>query len=192
MVKTNKIKDTELVERVQQGDTSAFRGLVEKYKDVSFSLACSVIKDESLAEDVLQDAFIKAFRNIHKFRGKSSFSTWLYRIVVNACYDEHRRKKKSIYSGLDEAEMLEADNRSDNDSIFHRDRSRYITDALKRMKPDEALILRLYYLCELGLSEIKEITGFGESKIKVALHRGRQNMAAILENMLGNEVNQLL
>jgi RNA polymerase sigma factor (sigma-70 family) len=192
LIKKTEDNDIVLVERVQRGDTSAFGGLVEKYKDVSFTLACSIIRDESIAEDVLQDAFVKAFLNIRKFRGTSSFSTWLYRIVVNTCYDSYRRNKKLAGTDLDEAESFVSESSSGDNDVFQSDRSVYVQTALKKLKPDEALVLRLYYLCEMSMDEIKEITGFGESKIKVTLHRGRHNLSNVLEKMLGNEVNQLL
>ena len=190
--KKNNRSDTILINRVQQGDTSSFRGLVEKYKDVSFSLACSIVKDETLAEDVLQDAFIKVFRNIKKFQGKSAFSTWLYRIVVNTCYDAIRKNKSLNNVELSEREYNISDFNSGYDSSLRNERISIAREALKKLKPDESLVMRLYYLCELGMDEIKEITGFSESKIKVTLHRGRQSLELVLEKMLGNEINYLL
>lgn len=81
-------QDYELIRKINKGDTSAFRQLVYIYKDVSLSLASSIIKDSSIAEDVVQDVFIKVYHKLDTFSFKSSFATWLYRIVVNTCYNQ--------------------------------------------------------------------------------------------------------
>ncbi len=77
-------------------------------------------------------------------------------------------------------------------SITGEERKKYILLALQRLRPDESLALRLFYLCELSIDEMAEITGFGTSKIKVDLHRGRDNLYFHLKRMLGDEMNQLL
>lgn len=84
----------ELISRIKEGDTSGFRILVEQYKDVSFSLACSILKNEQDAEDALQEAFIKAFKGLGRFNFKSSFSTWFYKIVVNTCKTKYTKHKQ--------------------------------------------------------------------------------------------------
>ncbi len=179
-------KDWHLIDKFKEGDTSAFRQIVDKYKDVSLSLACSILKDEQLAEDVLQDSFIKVYHKIDTFRGNSSFSTWLYRIVVNTSYNELKKQKR--HSNINDIE--------ENTEVFHReeniknlkeaDQKKYILLALQRLRSDEALVLRLFYLCEMKIKEISEITGFKESKIKVDMHRGRINFHEILKKIIGN------
>ncbi len=183
--------DLRLVRQVRGGDMLAFRNLVEKYKDVSFSLACSVLKDEDEAEDVLQDAFMKVLNNIHKFRADSSFSTWLYRIVVNTCLNVKDKRKKHLYDDLSGVQDVSEDS-SSLDRYSEKERAAYITATFKLMKPDEALLLRLYYLCELSIAEIKEVTGFSEPNIKVILYRGRKNMYKILNKLTGNESSNLI
>ncbi|NRB62012.1 MAG: helix-turn-helix domain-containing protein, partial [Saprospiraceae bacterium] len=81
-MKTNSFKDADfdLIQKIKEGDTTAFKQLVKKYKDVSLSLVISIIKDQSAAEDILQDAFIKVFESIDRFKFESRFSTWLYRV----------------------------------------------------------------------------------------------------------------
>ena len=167
----------------------AFRNLVEKYKDVSFSLACSVLKDEEEAEDVLQDAFMKVLNNVHKFRFDSSFSTWLYRIVVNTCLNVKEKNKKHLYDDLSEVQEVQSDDTSLLDKYNEKERKIYIEATFKLMKPDEALLLRLYYLCELSIGEVREVTDFTESNIKVILYRARKNMYNILNKLTGNELN---
>lgn len=179
-----------LIERVKQGDTLAFRQLVEKYKDVSLTLACSVIKDKAKAEDVLQDAFMKVFQKAQSFKHQSAFSSWLYRIVINTCYNELKRAKWHLQP--DEDVLNESNEKTPFQSLKEEDQKRYVVLALNKLKPDEALVLRLFYLCELSLREIEEITDFSQSKIKVDLHRGRKNMEMALRKLLGDQINDLL
>ncbi len=169
----------------------AFRNLVEQYKDVSFSLACSILKDEDEAADVLQDAFMKVLNHIHKFRFDSAFSTWLYRIVVNTCLTAKAKHKKQVYEDLSELQEMPSEEHSSLEKYSEKERTAFITAAFKLMKPDEALLLRLYYLCELSIAEIREITDFTEANIKVILYRGRKNMYNILSKLTGNELNPL-
>lgn len=189
-MKTNNTTDWEIIQNIRKGYIADYRLLVDKYKDVSYTLACTIVKDQHLAEDVLQDAFLKVFNALRKFKGTSAFSTWLYRIVVNTSYDAVNRQKKFPVEGWEhQVEDYELDSYQTAETS---DRQQYINRALHAMKPDEALLLRLYYLSELSVNEIKEVTSFSESKIKVTLLRARKNLQGILEKQLGTEINQLL
>jgi RNA polymerase sigma factor (sigma-70 family) len=188
----NKNIDAVLIEKVKEGDSSAFKQLVEKYKDKSLSLACSILKDKAIAEDALQEAFIKVYLNAHSFMHKSAFSTWLFRIVVNSAYDALKQNK--FYHNSNES--------NNNEPISHQavpmhnlkeeDQKKYIIMALDKLKSDESLVLRLFYLCEMSLMEIKEITNFSPSKIRVDLYRGRKNMETAFDDLLGKQSKDLL
>ena len=170
----------------------SFRKLVEKYKDVSLSLACSILKDEHKAEDVLQDVFIKVFEKIDTFNFNAAFSTWLYRIVVNTSYNELKKYKNQTNLSQVDIELEKSSGNMDHNMIKEEDQKKYIKMALKRLRADEALSLRLFYLCDLKIKEIEDITGFRSSKIKVDLHRGRDNLNYELKKILGNEIHDLL
>ncbi|MDY8137680.1 RNA polymerase sigma factor [Aquimarina sp. 2201CG5-10] len=184
--------ETDLIYRIRDGDTNAFRQLVNTYKDVSLSLSFSILKDQDLAEDVLQDAFIKVFEKIDTFKFGAKFSTWLYRIVVNTSYNA-LKKSKNHYHRLDTDKEI---NVSVNDTALRQlkedDQKKYIQIALENLRSDEALVLRLFYLCELNINEIKQSTGFSKSKIKVDLHRGRNNFYFELQKIMGTEIRDLL
>ncbi|WP_299217277.1 RNA polymerase sigma factor [uncultured Aquimarina sp.] len=185
-----KHRDYELIRKIGDGDTSAFRQLVYLYKDVSLSLAVSIIKNPVIAEDVLQDVFIKVYHKLHTFQYKASFSTWLYRIVINTCYNE-LKKKKDTTDIQDIRDTLNLPS-VDRDNMNEADQKKYINLALQQLRADEALLLRLFYLCEYKIKEIEEITGFKPSKIKVDLHRGRENIHFHLKQLLGDDLNNLL
>ena len=85
--------DAEAVERARQGDHEAFRVLVERYQARVYRLAMRVLRDEDKARDAVQDAFIKVYRSLDRFEGRSSFYTWMYRLVMNLCLDMRRRDR---------------------------------------------------------------------------------------------------
>ncbi len=176
-----------LIARVKAGETAAFRSLVERYQDDAFSLACSIVKDRQLAEDILQEVFLKVFDKIRTFKHQSAFYTWLYRIIVNRCYNELRNRKVISGKVTDAAsDKEETSSRTDQNDL-----KGIINGALDLMKPDEALVLRLFYLSELNVEEVMEVTGYGKSKVKTTLHRGRQNLTYILKRQLGKEIEDL-
>lgn len=185
-------QDSQLIRQIKKGDTLAFQQLVEKYKDVSLSLACSILKDQAIAEDVLQDSFLKVYQKLNSFREDSAFSTWLYRIVVNTSYNSI--KKRKFHTPLSEIPKTQKQlsGNGNHQELKAADQKKFIQIAMQELKADEALVLRLFYLCELKIREIKEITGFKESKIKVDLHRGRNNLHEVLKNMMGEEIKMLL
>ncbi len=187
-MKANTKRDHELVARAIDGDTDAFKRLVLLYKDHSLSLICSILKDTVRSEDVLQNVFIKVYKNMNTFRFDASFSSWLYRIVVNASYNELKKQKNDLTIDTETIEMsIDHKNQMTED-----DQKKFINLALKQIKPDEALVLRLYYLNELKIKEIQEVTGFGKSKIKIDLHRGRTNFHNKLKRILGKDIKHLL
>src|SRR5690606_6842283 len=91
---SNGEEDRDLVKRSQGGDRDAYRQLVEKYQTRAYSIAYEIVRTREDAEDIVQEAFVKAFLSIQKFEGKSAFYTWLYRIVYNMCIDFKRKVKR--------------------------------------------------------------------------------------------------
>lgn len=183
-------KDHELIRKAIEGDTTAFRLLVYNHKDVSLSLAVSIVKDPVLAEDILQDVFVKVYHKLHTFSFKAAFTTWLYRIVVNTSYNALKKQKKylTIDTSVEAYKLPSTKDKTLNEA----DQKKYIQLALQLLKTEEALVLRLFYLCELSIKEIEPITGFKNSKIKVLLHRGRGNIHFQLKQLLGDDLKYLL
>ncbi|MEM1257269.1 MAG: sigma-70 family RNA polymerase sigma factor [Bacteroidota bacterium] len=184
--------DTLLIKRTKDGDIGAFGQLVEKHKNVSLSLACSILKDENRAEDVLQDVFIKVFEKINTFNFNSTFATWLYRIVVNTSYNELKKHKNHPSLSQGDIKIEKSSSNMALNAFKEEEQKKYIQIALNRLRADEALILRLFYLCNLKIKEIEGITEFKSSKIKVDLHRGRINLDKELRKLLGKEIHDLL
>src|SRR4030095_540917 len=93
--------DGELVERARRGDREAFRGLVERYQRKVAALALGMLRNREDALDIVQDTFTKAYQSLDKFKGDSSFYTWIYRIGVNLCIDHRRRDPRYVQVGPD-------------------------------------------------------------------------------------------
>lgn len=173
---THNNTDIRLIERIRDGDSQAFRQLVERHKEVSLSLAFSILKDKALAEDALQEAFIKVFRKLHTFNRSAAFSTWLYRIVVNTSYNILKQQKyhEDISTIPHDAPGIPSE--VSFNLLKEEAQRHYIQTALTSLASDEALVLRLFYLCELSIREVQEVTRFSNSKIK-ACHP-RDNMVS--------------
>lgn len=175
--------DDVYVEKVCQGDTESFRYFLKKYKDMAFSLSVSILKDEFIAEEVVQESFIKAFNGIKSFNSKSSFRTWFYRIVLNEAFQRRKKIKREFIEFqpnyneeiVDESILLALD----KDEQIHN-----INEALKMLPDRESVVLRLFYLEEESIKDVCEITGWSESNTKVILHRARKSMLYALNKLI--------
>ena len=104
------LTDEHYIEKTLKGDANAFAYLIDRYKDMVFTLAIKMVKSREEAEEVSQDSFIKAFRSLDKFKGDSKFSTWLYKIVYNNCMDLVKKKARRYDTGtIDDSEFLAQD-----------------------------------------------------------------------------------
>ncbi|MEA4905043.1 MAG: RNA polymerase sigma factor, partial [Petrimonas sp.] len=127
------------------------------------------------AEDVVQESFVKVYRNLHTFRNESKFSSWLYRIVYNTAITQSRTK---LWLYDQESSLSDVQEVSDFDTetqITDSERTETVANVLRKMPAGEALLLTLYYLEDNPVKEIARITGLNESNVKVKLFRARQS-----------------
>lgn len=176
------------IQKVLGGDREAFRYFLREYKDMAFSVAMSVVKDEFIAKEIVQDAFVKAFNALKSFTRQSKFSTWFYRIVVNEALSRLKKIKKEIISFNADYETDIPDD-SFPESLKEEEQTYLINEALNKLNPNESLALRLFYLQEESIREVCEITGWSESNTKVTLHRARKNMFIVLSELMKSEFN---
>jgi RNA polymerase sigma-70 factor (ECF subfamily) len=185
--------DSIYIRKVLDGDTQAFRYFIEQYRDMAYSLAISIVKSVPLAEEVTQDAFVKAYKALPKFEQRSKFSTWLYKIVTNEALKKVKKKNLDYSSKIDE--INDAQYSEINGSVTElaeQDQKYYINKALDKLLPNDSLILRLFYLNENSMKEIMEITGFSETNIKTILHRARKRFYTVLKAELEHEIRSIL
>jgi RNA polymerase sigma factor (sigma-70 family) len=185
--------DEQYIQKVLDGDVNAFRYFVSNYKDLAYSISMSIVKSELTAQEAVQDAFVKAFENLSKFKGKSKFSTWLYRIVVNESLRKIKQKRLETVDLTEETISNTVFSQMDSFKSIHEvEQKEIINETLKIMPQTESLLLRLYYLEENKVDEICEITGLNTPNVKVILHRARKRFYAILENSYKNEIRTIL
>lgn len=174
--------DTYYISKVLEGKINAFSYLVDRHKDKAFNLALRICGNREEAEEIAQDAFIKAFRSLKDFKKKSRFSTWMYRIVYNTAVTIVRGRKQGILS-LEEFPADAIDflgfNSTEEDAVEDY-RNSLISFALLKISEEERGLITLYYYNELGIEEISEITGISRSNIKVKLFRARKKMIEII------------
>lgn len=178
--------------RVLNGDTGAFRYFVHTYKDYAFKLSYTILKDQFLAEESIQEAFILAFEKLSTFKNDARFKTWFSRIVINQSLQKFKANKpgKQCTISISESEFKELDDGLQ--IISQQERKKYITKTFKLLAANEALALELFYLQEYSLIEINEITGWSASKIKMLLLRGRKSFYGKLKFLLKTEVKDIL
>ena len=173
-------QDKDLIIQAKLGNDKAFAEIVGKYRDLAFTFAKTVVKDSQLAEDVVQESFIRVYFNLGSFKGESKFKTWLYRIVINEAFRQYKHYKRFI-SDEPAGSGTETDNDTPLTLLHKKEQSLIINRALEMIKPKEALVLRMFYLESLSIKEISFATRWSVSKVKVVLHRGRKNIRPLLE-----------
>lgn len=176
--------DQHLIDRVKAGDTSAFSPLVRQHQQMAYAVAISVVKRPEDARDVVQQGFLLAYTNLNSFRGKSSFSTWLCRIVINAALGNLRRQKNTALEEWDES-LPEASSVI-NEALprLHReDRAQVIRRVFALMPAREALVLQLFYLEEQSVKETAFCTGLTTNHVKVLLSRGRNRFCKLCQGL---------
>lgn len=167
----------------------AFRYFVGKYQDMAFAIAMGVVNSREEAEEVVQDAFVRAYQGLAKFRGDAKFSTWFHRIVVNEALRKAQRKK-TVVAELP-GELPDEAIPELNDAIMQleqQERQQVVRQILALLKPKEALVLQLHYLQELQVQEIEALTGFTTPQVKVLLHRGRKSFYALFQQKYRQEM----
>ena len=175
------LTDAEVIESVRKGNQSDFEILVDRYKNKAFSLLCNMLKDTMEAEEVLQDAFLKAYYGLNNFKQEAKFSTWFYRIVYNTALTRLSAKKRKI-----EKEMTSIDedlNISDNTypaDSEKKELSLLLTELIDKLPPNYASVITMFYLEEMSCEEISEVTNRSISNVKVLLHRSRNALKDIV------------
>jgi len=180
------------INKVLNGDTNAFKYFVETYKDFAFSLAYSILKNEYLAEESVQESFIKAYDKLSSFNYKAKFKTWLGRIVINESLRKINKKNQPIenFDSLSETEIAKVDDAMNK--LLIEERQFYINLIFENLNHEESLVLELFYLKEYSIKQICSMTGWSDSKVKMLNLRGRQSFYVRLKHVLKSEIRKIL
>jgi len=177
--------DEDLVSAAQRGDRQAFGQLVERYQDQVYDLSCRTLGDPTRAQDVAQEAFIRAWRAISSFKGQSKFSSWLYRIAVNCSFSELRRRAipADVSSELD-LERSDFPSLASQSFVNELEKQDLVEKLLRSLAPVYRSIVVLHYLHGLSCEEISGITERPVGTVKAYLHRARARLRSSAEDLL--------
>ncbi|HWF79406.1 MAG TPA: RNA polymerase sigma factor SigM [Streptosporangiaceae bacterium] len=177
--------DAELLARHVDGDAEAFGELFSRHKDRLWAVAIRTLSDPDDAADALQDAMISAFRRADSFRGDSAVTTWLHRIVVNACLDKMRRRSaRPEVSGGDDR-LLDAIAVADPglDPAVGSDMSLEVASALRQLPRDQRMALVLVDMLDYPVAEAAELLGVAQGTVKSRCARGRARLLPRLAHL---------
>jgi len=179
------------IKQVLKGDQNAFADIVSLYQHKLYQVCYRMLSNKQESEDIAQEAFVRAYMNLHTFDQKRKFSTWLYRIATNLCIDRIRKKKPDYYldaevagtEGLDMYSQIAADDQLPEEQVEQmelQDRIQYEIGCL----PDKyRSVIVLKYIEELSLQEISEILDMPLGTVKTRIHRGREALRKQLNNL---------
>lgn len=176
--------DQRLIESLRAGAESAYEELLARFQQPVYALCVRLLDDEGDASDVVQEVFLKVFRNIARFRGQSSLKTWIYRITVNEAHNarrwffRHRRREVELDTDPGEArnwqESIPDDRRSPFDEVFDHEQASLIQTALEQINPAFRAAVVLRDITGLSYEEIAEILGVSLGTVKSRILRGRE------------------
>ena len=187
--------DTEIIERTLAGDTRIFSELVKRYQNFVFTITLRYTTNREDAEEIAQDAFVKAYKNLVNFRGESKFSTWLFTITTTSCLSFLRKKKLDIRSLDNEKVMAVVENQDSGFSanqLETKSRQTMVNEAIQLLSGDDANILTLFYKGEQSLEEISEVMGIEANAVKVRLHRARARLKEKMQTHFRQELRDML
>lgn len=177
--------DSYLIEKCLQGDGSAFATIVDKYRKQVYSIAYSMTRNHADADDLSQDAFVKAYENLRKFKLGTNFYSWLCRIAVNLSIDHLRHAKRFSETSLDDqAEILPDRNPNAQDDVEASELMTNIAEAVDSLPKAQRTIVILREIEGLGLNEIAEIMNCSASTVRWRLHYAREKLQKKLQNYM--------
>ncbi|MGV3487379.1 MAG: RNA polymerase sigma factor SigW [Tuberibacillus sp.] len=187
--------DKQLIKKVKKGNHEAFARLVDLYKSQVYNICLRMVKIPAEAEDLAQEAFIRAFTNIGKYETDKKFSTWLYRIATNLSIDFLRKKKPGVYldaelpgtEGFDMHSQLSANDPLPEDQVVQKETSAWLQDEIDQLPPKYRAAIILKYMEDLSLKEISEVLDLPVPTVKTRIHRGRE---ALKERLAARKIKR--
>jgi RNA polymerase sigma-70 factor, ECF subfamily len=185
------VSDDQLIARTLAGESDAFSLLVRRWERPIYGLSLRMLGRDEDARDACQEAFIAAFRNLGKFRGEAKFSSWIYRIALNACHARLRDRRGAALS-IDEedeagrkAELADTASEGLAERMSRDERSEIVRRALQALPPEMRQVIVMKEYEEMTFAEISEVLQIPVSTVKSRLYTGLQQMRARLEKLRG-------
>jgi RNA polymerase sigma-70 factor (ECF subfamily) len=183
------LSDEQLIERIRQGDATAFQALVEKYQKKLYAVAYGLLGNREDALDGVQEAFVKAYRSLDRFKGESSFYTWLYRITVNAAIDIGRKQgRRDEVEFLEEVEPEEekgdypvaSAGKNPSEQLMRKELGDLIEDAIQQLPEEQRTAVVFREIEGLSYKEIAKLMRCSEGTVMSRIHYGRKKLQEIL------------
>ena len=184
------INETELIERLKEGDETAFKTIVEQWQNMVYNTILGIVQNETEAEDLAQDVFIKVFEKIGTFKGDSKFSTWLYRIATTTALDHLRSKKRKKRFGFlqslsgtsgEEKEQI-PDFNHPGVSLDNKERAAVLFKAIEELPENQKTAYTLHKLEGLSYRDVSEVLNTTVSAVESLMSRANQNLRKQLED----------
>ena len=174
------LTDEELVAAWVGGDRNAFDELVRRYSRRVYGICFRYFGDAADAEDAAQDAFVALLRRAHTFAGTASFSTWMYRVAINACNDLARKRSRRPQTAHDSADLADEQSPAAEDLLGRREDAMVLRDALAQLDPETRQAIVLHDVQGLPYHDIAEQLGMAVGTVKSRIHRGHHKLADLL------------
>lgn len=177
------------IQEVLSGNKQAYAHIINKYKNPLYATILRMTKNPQDAQDFVQEAFIKVYRQLGKYDETGKFSSWMYRVAINHCMDEFRKKRyKMKQVEINEGHVL---NSNHPEVIFlKKEKSRQLERLIASLPQDERMIILLRYVNELSYSEISELVDIPLSTVRNKLHRAKKKMRDTI-NREGGDFHEL-
>ena len=179
--------DQKIIEECKKGDLQNFRKVIEAASPFAFSVAVRILGDEELARDIVQDTMVTVWEKLKRLKSADSFKTWLYRIVVNKCYDHLRKMKRAPEFRPDEKTWAIISNHTPEHSfseLENEEIGRILNFMIQKLSPRQKAVFVLSEIEEMSNDEISEITGLSKAIIKANLHYARKHITGLAEKYL--------
>jgi RNA polymerase sigma-70 factor (ECF subfamily) len=168
------------IELCRQGDKKAFAHIVSEYQQLVYTLAFRLLCNNADAEDITQETFIKVWQNISRYKQQYKFSTWIYKIACNTCYDKMRSERNVEKVNLTD---YDASSELNQEELLHnKELKKWILQLSDGLSPKQKLVFTLSDIEDLEVKEIQAITGLTASKIKSNLYLARQYIKSKISN----------
>jgi len=180
------LTDIDIIKQVQSGDTNLYEVIVRRYNDRLYRIARSIVKDSDETEDVMQEAYIKAFENLGQFKGTAKFSTWLTKILINEALARVRFMNKANEIHYENEIMIPVSNsiESPENAEIRKNIGNLLELAIEKLPQKYRLVFIMREVEGLSVSETAELLSISDENVKVRLHRAKSNLRNLLKDSL--------
>ncbi|SEM54232.1 RNA polymerase sigma-70 factor, ECF subfamily [Mesobacillus persicus] len=178
-------EERQWIEEVLAGNKQAYAQIINKYKNQLYATILRMTKNPQDAQDLVQEAFIKVYHQLGKYEGKGTFSSWIYRVAINHCMDEFRKKRYKMQQ-LEISEDQVVNSNHPEVIFMKKEKNRQLEKLIGTLPEEERIIILLRYVNELSYSEISELVEVPVSSVRNKLHRAKKKLRETIKREGGD------